>query len=372
MNNIPTKRVSMIELFYDLVFAYMLSQATELIHHLKHGVISPVSFLIFTIVVVVFINSWMFQSVFTNRYGKSSWKDVIFYFFDMGILLYMANAFTETTSRYLQSFFFAAGLLSLTLMFEYLIVYFRSINNNDKAIARIFSLILLLRTVTLFIGGLFDNHISRWTAFLGIIVSWLLPATTGKYTRQHPIIFSHILERLTLLIIVTFGETIIGIADYFKPETFNLTSVFVFLIVVTLYFSYIIEFDHLINAKQKNETGNLLIYLHYLNLFGLSLITVSLKFISEENANHKFAVSCLYLGILLFYFGIILAGYYNKQPVRFSKRISLLTLAILIIIAYAICIQTSSIMIITLTTTVFTFSITGLMLRAYYKLIHAN
>lgn len=257
-------------------------------------------------------------------------------------------------------------------MIEYLIVYFKSDNQNDKAIARIFSLILLLRTVTLFIGGLYDNHVGRWVAFLGIIISWLLPSTTGKYTQHHPIIFSHLLERLTLLIIITFGETIIGIADYFTPQNFDLVSVFVFLIVVTLYFSYIVEFDHLINEKQKHETGNLLIYLHYFNLFGLSLITVSLKFINEEHANHNFAVSCLYLGILLFYFGIILASHYNKQQVPFSKRLNLLVLAISIIIAYFICIQSPSVMVITLTTAIFSLLNTGMMVRLYYKLIRTN
>lgn len=35
-----TKRVTMIELFYDLLFAYMISQATSLIHHLEHGMVS--------------------------------------------------------------------------------------------------------------------------------------------------------------------------------------------------------------------------------------------------------------------------------------------------------------------------------------------
>jgi low temperature requirement protein LtrA len=372
MDNIPTKRVSMIELFYDLVFAYMLSQATDLIHHLEHGVINPISFLIFSVIVVVFINSWMFQSVFTNRYWKSSWQDIIFYFIDMGILLYMANAFTETSSSNLQSFFFAAGLLSLTLMIEYLITYFKSNNHYDKPITKIFSLILLLRTVTLFVGGFFDNHVGRWIAFLGIIISWLLPATTGKFTQHHPIIFSHLLERLTLLIIITFGETIIGIADYFTPQHFNLVSIFIFVIVVSLYFSYIVEFDHLINEKQRHETGNLLIYLHYLNLFGLSLITVSLKFINEESANHNFAVSCLYLGILLFYLGIISASHYNKQKIHFSKRLNLLVLAISIIIAYFICIQASSVMIITLTTAIFSLLNTGMMVRLYYKLIRTK
>lgn len=43
MDNVVTKRVSLIELFYDLVFVYMISQTTSLIHHLHHGVISPVT-----------------------------------------------------------------------------------------------------------------------------------------------------------------------------------------------------------------------------------------------------------------------------------------------------------------------------------------
>ena len=59
-----SKRVSLIELFYDLVFVYMISRATELLHHLHNGVISPTALIIFIFVVIVFINSWMVQTVF--------------------------------------------------------------------------------------------------------------------------------------------------------------------------------------------------------------------------------------------------------------------------------------------------------------------
>ena len=71
------KKVTLFELFYDLVFVYMISRATGLIHHLHEGVISPLALVTFTIVVIVFINSWMVQTVFTNRYGKASWIQVI-------------------------------------------------------------------------------------------------------------------------------------------------------------------------------------------------------------------------------------------------------------------------------------------------------
>nr|WP_156172731.1 low temperature requirement protein A [Lactobacillus sp. OTU4228] len=163
-----TKRVTMIELFYDLVFAYMISQATSLIHHLSHGTVSPISFLIFAVVVIVFINSWMVQSVFTNRFGSSSWTDIAFYFVDMMILLYMTNSFGNTSSENMTTFFMAASLLSLTLLLQYLIVYFKADYQADKDIAKVFSGILLFRTLTLLIGGLSNAGWARLVAFLGL------------------------------------------------------------------------------------------------------------------------------------------------------------------------------------------------------------
>ena len=274
-----SKRVSLIELFYDLVFVYMVSQATGLIHHLHHGVVSLTTLGIFFLVVIVFINSWMVQMVFTNRYGKSSWTNIIFSFVDMAIVLYMSNAFTATFDRKLATFFIAAGLLSLTLCLQYLITYFQAKKEVDKKITVAF---------------------------------------TGKYTRHHPIIFSHILERLTALIIVMFGETIVGIADYFTRETLSWPSILIFLVVVGLFFTYIVEFDHLIDEHRRKETGNLLIYLHYFILFGLSMVTVALRFIHEPEANHVFAVSFLYVGIALFYIGLDIANYYNQRHLRVS------------------------------------------------------
>lgn len=127
-----TKRVSLVDLFYDLVFVYMVSRATEMIHHLHHGIVGLPVLGIFAIVVIVFINSWMVQMVFTNRYGKLSGTNVIFSFVDMAILLYMSNSFSATFDWHLATFFMAAGLLSLTLCIQYVLVYFQSEKKIDK------------------------------------------------------------------------------------------------------------------------------------------------------------------------------------------------------------------------------------------------
>lgn len=362
-----TKRVTMIELFYDLVFAYMISQATALIHHLDHGLVSPVSFLIFAIVVIVFINSWMVQSVFTNRYGSSSWLDIGFYFVDMMILLFMTNAFNQTSAKDMRTFFLAASCLSLTLLAQYLIVWFRSQEVIDRQIARAFSLILFFRTLVLLIGGLFNTSWGRAIALVGILISWWLPSLTGKYTKQHPIIFSHLLERLTLLIIITFGETIIGIADYFKPSTFSVSSIFVFAIVAALFFAYITEFDHLIEEKRKGETGNRLIYLHYLILFGLSLVTVSLKFISEDDANMTFALSCLYGGMLLFYLGLTIAIHYNRPQYRHINWTNVGAFVVTLAVGYGICLFTRTLWSITFCTAIVSVFNAGMKVRLLYQ-----
>lgn len=310
---VPTgKRVSMFELFYDLVFAYMIAQATDLIHHLHHGVISSTTLLIFVFVIVVFINSWMVQSVFTNRYGNSSWIDIGFTFVDMMILLYMSNAFAATLNTDLHPFFIAAGLLSLTLLLQYLIVFIRTREPVDRRIAADFAAILLLRTVTLLVAGILPLRYGLPLALVGILVSWIAPAFTGHHTRQHPIIFSHLLERLTLLTIITFGEAIVGIATFFTKIELSWTSVCVFMIIAALFFIYIVQFDHLIETKRTGETGNLLIYLHYPIIFGLSLVTVSLHFVADAESNLNFAVTALYIGIGLLLFGTWVAKHYNQ------------------------------------------------------------
>lgn len=155
------KRVSMIELFYDLVFAYMISQATELISEVHHVVVTVNSFVVFALVIVIFINSRMIQAVFTNRYGRGNWRDICFYFLDMMILLYMINAFRTISVANFMQLFFAAGLLSLTLMCQYLLVYLRTKSAVDKKISAAFTGILALRTVTFLIGGLSNTVWAR-------------------------------------------------------------------------------------------------------------------------------------------------------------------------------------------------------------------
>lgn len=128
-----------------------------------------------------------------------------------------------------------------------------------------------------------------------------------------------------------FGETIVGIADYFTQQTLSWPSILIFIIVAGLFFTYIVEFDHLIDEHRAKETGNLLIYLHYFVLFGLSMVTVALRFINEPEASHVFAVTFLYAGISLFYIGLAIANYYNHRHLRVSPAVRAVFIAVTLV-----------------------------------------
>ena len=142
---------------------------------------------------------------------------------------------------------------------------------------------------------------------------------------------SNLVERLTLLVIITFGETIVGIASWFTLETLNLWSVLVFVIVVAMFGCYVIAFNKLIDEENDADTGVGLIYTHYPILLGVSFVTVSLSFLAEEEIRLSFSTLLLFVGMALFYTGILLNGKRNKNRYRYPKSFWLILTAALLL-----------------------------------------
>lgn len=312
------KKVELTELFYDLVFVFAISKATSLIHHVEDGASFLGHFGMFAVVMIVFLNTWLIQTVYTNRYGKNSIRDIVFFMVDMALLLFMSNTFAGQLGAWFGPFVLATGLLSVTLFLQYFFVYLTTKASADKQIAQSFMLILGIRSVALLLSPLLKIEWGVFLALFGILASWLLPLRFTKVMHAHPINFPHLLERLTLITIITFGETLINIAPYFTQQTFGVPSLLIFGSVCMLFMTYITQFDHYIDEERENETGVLLIYLHYLVLFGLSLVTVSLSFIGEAHFDKQVAVNCLYIGLALFYAGILLAARYNRKNLQLT------------------------------------------------------
>lgn len=128
----------------------------------------------------------------------------------------------------------------------------------------------------------------------------------------------HLIERISLLVIITFGEMIMGLADFFTLEHFSIHSILYFIIMINLFMNYFGQFDHAIDENGENK-GIFLIYSHYPIFIGLIMITVSMSFLVNPEAHHLFATSFFYAGIGLFQAAVLSNGRFNKSYLRYNK-----------------------------------------------------
>lgn len=322
---IKHKKVELTELFYDLVYVYTISQLTSIIHHAHHGVVSPQSFFNFSVGLIVFVNSWMVQTVFTNRFGTNGLRNIIFMFLQMICLLVSSRAVAGDWETNFVWVFLPMVLISLLLLVQYIFEYFHASDVADKSFIRQFFYILGARSLLLFISLVFPYEVGIWVAFVGVVSTWLLPGLLSDPSRGfvsadlRPVNFPHLMERLSLLVIITFGELLIGISDRFSSENFSWQSLAIFMTVTNLFMIYIVEVDHLLDVERK-ETGIRVIYSHYPILFGLSLITIALSFLGNGEINSFYTVLYFYGGLILFIIGLLQHNQYNRTGLKLPKH----------------------------------------------------
>ena len=337
---IKHKKVELTELFYDLVYVYTISQLTSIIHHAHHGVVGLQSFFNFSVGLIIFVNSWMVQTVFTNRFGSNSLRNIIFMFLQMICLLVASSAVAGDWQTSFVWIFLPMAMISLLLLVQYILEYFQTSNDADRSLMKQFFYILGLRSFILFLSLLFPYKIGMWIALFGILSTWLLPGLLSDPNRGFvsadlsPVNFPHLMERLSLLVIITFGESLIGISEHFSPENFSWESVAIFMTLTNLFMVYIVEVDHLLDVKRE-ETGIRAIYSHYPILFGLSLITISLTFLGNSEIDIFYTTIYFFSGLVLFMLGLLQHNKYNKIGLMLPAKI-ISCILILIAVGFSI------------------------------------
>lgn len=313
------KRVNYSELFYDLVFVFAISKVTALIHHLHNGILTWNSLLDFFMSVLLLTDSWMIQTVYTNRYGKNSLFNMVIMFIKMGLLLFISNLIKDDWQQYFHYVCWAIGTLTLTLFFQYLVEFFKkSTDNVHRESIKGFLWITGLRSLEIYLAALLPIYIGVYILYANILLTFITPITSISKDDHFQIVLPHLIERISLLVIITFGEMIMELANFFTIENFSIYSVLYFIIMISLFLFYFGQFDHAIDEK-SNQKGLFLIYSHYPIFIGLMMMTVSMSFLLNPEANRLFATSFFYIGIGLFQAAVLANGPYNKHYLRYSK-----------------------------------------------------
>ena len=316
---IKHKRVNYSELFYDLVFVFAISKVTALIHHLHNGILTWNSLLDFFMSVLLLINAWMIQTVYTNRYGKNSLFNMVIMFINMGLLLFISNLIKDDWQQYFHYACWAIGTLTLTLFFQYLVEFFKkSTDNVHRESIKGFLWITGLRSLEIYLAALLPIYVGVYILYASILLTFITPITSISKDEHFQIVLPHLIERISLLVIITFGEMIMGLVNFFTIENFSIYSVLYFIIMLSLFLFYFGQFDHAIDEK-SNQKGLFLIYSHYPIFIGLIMMTVSMSFLLNPEANRLFATSFSYIGFGLFQAAVLANGPYNKHYLSYSK-----------------------------------------------------
>ena len=313
------KRVNYSELFYDLVFVFAISKVTALIHHLHNGILTWNSLLDFFMSVLLLINAWMIQTVYTNRYGKNSLFNMLIMFINMGLLLFISNLIKDDWQQYFHYVCWAIGTLTLTLFFQYLVEFFRkSTDDVNRESIKDFLWITGLGSLGVYLAALLPISVGVYILYASILLTFIMPIILISKDEHYQVNFPHLIERLSLLVIITFGEMIMELVNFFTIENFSIYSVLYFIITLSLFLFYFGQFDHAIDEK-SSQKGLFLVYSHYPIFIGLIMITVSMSFLLNPEANRLFATSFYYIGFGLFQAAVLANGPYNKHYLSYSK-----------------------------------------------------
>lgn len=316
------KKVEYLELIYDLIFVYIIGRNNSLLHHIENGFVEPKMFLAYIMCTIAVIQIWNFTTYYINIYGRNGVREHIFLFINMFLLYFVAEGTREHWQSYHTQYHVAWALILVNIGVQYLI---ELRNHKDNAahttrIKRIMWVIFGEAAIVAVSIPVYNATGSIWVTPIALLFGIAATFFAGRNKCEDLVDFAHLSERAMLYVVFTFGEMIIGIASYFEGDvTLNnlYFSAMAFLIVVGLFLSYGVVYDHIIDReKQTNGLGYM--FLHIFIIFALNNITTALEFMQKEEVALIPKMAFL-IGSFVIYYGFLFAtGRYAKKrgPIR--------------------------------------------------------
>ena len=317
---IAKKPVELIELFYDLIFVYAISQLTGLINEPVGGIIPPYNFFAYLITCFVILQAWLYFTNYVNRYGKWEFQDYVIVCINMIAVIFMANTISLNWSR----MYFAFDVSMLIILFTIVLLY--SVHarreNSLKGAAgnsiTILSIVCAIYIIAILCSLFNLTEYVLWLNVLAVLSGAFLPFFIRGQFDKSIINFPHLVERFELLTIITFGEAIVGLTHFFDVSNFNLVPIILFLIILTMFGAYVIQIHHLMD-HQRVERSLRLMFSHYFIVISINLVTVALELIHSGDVNPVFASVLMIVSLVIFYVSIMVNKEYYKQNIKLTK-----------------------------------------------------
>lgn len=322
------KSVELTELFYDLVYVYAIAQISHTILHAENGDIPLDAFMKYIVMTLIFYSVWSYQTAYTNRFGLIRAKDVMFLMFNMFIAIFLAISLSKDFSDVFDPVNVCIAILYFSTSLQFFLSLLDKTNIEDRFAAVVFGTTMfssaVLATIAIFIP-------SPWmyvTFGCALAVACFSPMPFRKALKQSAVNVPHMVERYTLLTIIMFGETIIGLTNIFKLNDLKITDVLLFIIIITLFGCYWMKTNRLI-SDEDYASGMTITIAHFFILIGLGMVNASLVLDASNDVTNLFKVQLMYSALASYFAGLLLTLNYSHKKFNYDKHLIIIVAVIL-------------------------------------------
>lgn len=306
---LETKRVSVLEIFYDFVFVtglftllYMLADITK--YPLETNLIWRFSL---TLSVILYV--WFSQAAYNNRYLKEGPLDYVCHFFDMTVFLFL---FKGNTASWKDSWvLLSAGLafLSLSLALRYGLQWFKAQDDQNKHFVASHALIFLAQGGLLLLGTKLSYEWGVAALVVAILAGWLAPFYFLRDRQVPALDFDRLKDRTSLMTMMySAGLVVLSLGTFLSLETTTLLGL---ILIACLILHYKVQIDRVPQGADQSAAG--FIYSHYVIMIGLSLVMIALGGFMTPYVRISHIVDLSYAGLAVYYLGILLLSFKRKS-----------------------------------------------------------
>ena len=307
---LETKRVSVLEIFYDFVFVtglftllYMLADITK--YPLETNLIWR-----FALTLSVILYVWFSQAAYNNRYLKEGPLDYVCHFFDMTVFLFLF-LFKGNTASWKDSWvLLSAGLafLSLSLALRYGLQWFKAQDDQNKHFVASHALIFLAQGALLLLGTKLPYEWGVAALVVAILAGWLAPFYFLRDRQVPALDFDRLKDRTSLMTMMySAGLVVLSMGTFLSLETTTLLGL---ILIACLVLHYKVQIDRVPQGADQSAAG--FIYSHYVIMIGLSLVIIALGGFMTPYVRISHIVGLSYAGLAVYYLGILLLSFKRK------------------------------------------------------------
>ena len=333
------QKVTFVELFFDLVFVFSVTQVVSLLHEGLSWIAVGQAILVFWLV-------WWGWSQFTwtlNAADTSHYLVQLGVLIATGVALFMAialpNAFQD------RSLWFAVTYIVLRVIGLTLYALVASEEPSLRAALRTWAFLSISGFVAVLVGGYFGGTAQYWLWGFAIVLD-LIAAAVSAQAEEWNIHPEHFSERHGLFVIIALGETLIvaasGISD--TVWTVNLLALGGLVVAITcaLWWSYFPrakpQLDHAlassIGAERSKMARDAFSQIHFPMLCGVIAYAASM----ELAADHPTVPlplagrAALAVGLVLFVGGMAVAIWRATRRPMLSRAVLIAVTGIAIVV----------------------------------------